>query len=232
MSDPQPWHFTTLLDLVDHWQTLIAGGLAVLAAWRTIRATTESADREVEAGQAQTAVAQQQIETTLRLDRGRVAREGYAFCAMLEAAMGRVLADATEANRFFSLGSEPDAASVPAYKARQCFTKGAFSELRGACLTHGGRLTTEFLELESEIDNFALQWEAPQNEVRVGLHAGFRKQLAVIEAKAKHLREEAVAGMERARVVIAETEAEAPAPTEPERRRSWIRYWFGLRATG
>ena len=33
MSDPQPWHFTTLLDLVDHWQTLIAGGLAVLAAW-------------------------------------------------------------------------------------------------------------------------------------------------------------------------------------------------------
>jgi hypothetical protein len=33
------------------WQTLIAGLLAVLAAWRTIRATTNSADREVAAFQ-------------------------------------------------------------------------------------------------------------------------------------------------------------------------------------
>jgi hypothetical protein len=31
---PPPWHFTTWLDLdlLDHWQTLIAGGLALLAA--------------------------------------------------------------------------------------------------------------------------------------------------------------------------------------------------------
>ena len=75
MSDPQPWHFTTLLDLVDHWQTLFAGVLAVLAAWRTIRATVESADREVKASQAQTAVAQKQIETTVRLEQERVASE-------------------------------------------------------------------------------------------------------------------------------------------------------------
>jgi hypothetical protein len=46
MSDPQPWHFTTLLDLVDHWQTLFAGVLAVGEAWRTIRATVESARAE------------------------------------------------------------------------------------------------------------------------------------------------------------------------------------------
>jgi hypothetical protein len=75
MSDPQPWHFTTLLDLVDHWQTLIAGVLAVLAAWRTIRATVESANREVKASQEQTAVAQKQIETAVRLERERVASE-------------------------------------------------------------------------------------------------------------------------------------------------------------
>jgi hypothetical protein len=75
MSDPQPWHFTTWLDLLDHWQTLIAGALAVLAAWRTIRATTQSADREVAASQAQTAVAQKQIETTIRLEQERVASE-------------------------------------------------------------------------------------------------------------------------------------------------------------
>jgi hypothetical protein len=46
---PPPWHFTTWLDLLDHWQTLFAGGVAVLAAWRTIRATVDSAKREVEA---------------------------------------------------------------------------------------------------------------------------------------------------------------------------------------
>jgi hypothetical protein len=79
MSDPQPWHFTTLLDLVDHWQTLIAGGLAVLAAWRTIRATTQSADREVDASQKQTAVAQKQIETTVQLERQTERAEVVAF---------------------------------------------------------------------------------------------------------------------------------------------------------
>src|ERR1700722_5277792 len=85
MSDPPPWHFTTWLDLLDHWQTLFAGVLAVLAAWRTIRATTKSADREVAASQAQTAVAQKQIETTIDLARRRDENEYDAFRIMLEA---------------------------------------------------------------------------------------------------------------------------------------------------
>jgi hypothetical protein len=67
--------FTTPLDALDHWQTLIAGVLAVLAAWRTIRATVDSANREVTASQEQTAVAQRQIETTVRLEQERVASE-------------------------------------------------------------------------------------------------------------------------------------------------------------
>jgi hypothetical protein len=57
------------------WQTLIAGILAVLAAVGTIRATISSANREIEASQAQTAVAQKQIETTVRLERERVSSE-------------------------------------------------------------------------------------------------------------------------------------------------------------
>jgi hypothetical protein len=60
------------LDLLD-WQTLIAGVLALLAAWFTIRATKRSADREIEASQAQTAIAQKQIDTTVRLEQERVA---------------------------------------------------------------------------------------------------------------------------------------------------------------
>jgi hypothetical protein len=39
MSDPQPWHFTTWLDLVDHWQTVIAGLIALIAAIITVRVT-------------------------------------------------------------------------------------------------------------------------------------------------------------------------------------------------
>jgi hypothetical protein len=85
------WHFTTWLDLFDHWQTLAAGLLAVVAALGTIFVTISSANREVAASQAQTAVAQTQIETTLRLDKRRAAREGFAFHAMLAATMTRVL---------------------------------------------------------------------------------------------------------------------------------------------
>jgi hypothetical protein len=59
-------HRWNLPQFLYNWQTLIAGILAVLAAWRTIRATVESADREVKASQAQTAVAQKQIEASQR----------------------------------------------------------------------------------------------------------------------------------------------------------------------
>jgi hypothetical protein len=118
-----------------HWQTLAAGILALLAAWRTIRATK----------------------------------------------------------------------STTAHKARQSLTKSAFDELRRACVEHGGNLTAKFLDLDGEIDKFK-KWEAPQNDVRKGLHAGFQEQLDSIETKAKHLRGEAFAEMERATIVIAETE--------------------------
>jgi hypothetical protein len=56
------------------WQTLIAGVLAVGAAAVTIWATINSANREVAASQAQTAIAQKQIETTLQLERQHDAR--------------------------------------------------------------------------------------------------------------------------------------------------------------
>ena len=69
-----------------YYQTLVAGILAVLAAGGTIWATIQSANREIAASQGQTKVAQEQIATTLRSERQRVARELYAFRAMVEAA--------------------------------------------------------------------------------------------------------------------------------------------------
>jgi hypothetical protein len=176
------------------WQTLIAGVLAVLAAWRTIRATTKSADREVAASQAQTAVAQKQIETTIDLARKRDANEYDAFRAMLEAAMTRVLAEVAWAKQTYpEILAQTAGSTVEALTVRQCITKGAFAELRGACVRQRSPLTRELLNLEMEIDNYALQYEDRLTNasviVRLGKHAGLGKQLAAIEDKAFTLRE-------------------------------------------
>ena len=49
----QAWHYTTVLDLVDHWQDLLAGllgfGAAILAVRFTLRAETRKQERELSA---------------------------------------------------------------------------------------------------------------------------------------------------------------------------------------
>src|SRR5216683_3614609 len=86
-----------ILQILDHWQTLTAGILAVSAACLTVWATIRSANREISAAQKQTAVAQDQIDMTLRMERRRIARESYAFYMVLGAAMGIVIDDAAAA---------------------------------------------------------------------------------------------------------------------------------------
>jgi hypothetical protein len=43
-----PWHYTTVLDLIDHWQTFIAGAFALIAAAVTVGFTLRSEQRGVE----------------------------------------------------------------------------------------------------------------------------------------------------------------------------------------
>jgi hypothetical protein len=87
--------------------------------------------------------------------------------------------------------AEKHGASTNAYVVRQCITKGAFGELRAACVKQGDPLTGEFLDLEGEIDNFAAQWEKNLSTygvpVRVGKHAGLGEQLDEIGRKADAL---------------------------------------------
>jgi hypothetical protein len=208
MSDPPPWHFTTWLDLLDHWQTLFAGVLAVLAAWRTIRATTKSADREVAASQAQTRATLQQTETSFALEQMRKESEASAFHVMLVAAMVRVRDEAALARTAYqelivpqemleAIGAGRESGSSPkALAVRQCITKGAFAELRAACVRLGGDLTGDFLDLEREIDSFASQYEDRYHmqsvTIRMGKHAGLDEQLARIETKAGELLQKAV----------------------------------------
>jgi hypothetical protein len=181
------------------WQIIIAGVLALLAALLTIRATIRSANREIAASQAQTAIAQKQIDTTVRLERERVLSEDRAFRAMLEAAMTRVLAEAAWARKTYpkTFTQTTEVVSIEAGVVRECISKGAFAELRAACLKQGSPLTAEFLDLEGEIDNFALQVgtyafsAAAAIPVRKGIHAGLGAQLTLIETMATELRQKA-----------------------------------------
>jgi hypothetical protein len=201
-----PWHFTTWLDLFDHWQTVIAGALALAAAFGTIAVTMviarkqivasrEEADRVIAATRDQTKVTAEQTATTVRLEQDRVASEALAFSAMLDAAMVRVLNEVDWARKTYPQTlSQQAGASVEALVVRQCITKGGFAELRAACVRHGGPFTREFLDLEREIDSFARQWEDRPMEtdrgviIREGKHAGLGKQLHEIGEKANTLR--------------------------------------------
>ena len=62
--------------LIDHWQTLIAGGLALAAGAGTVWVTSHSANREITA-------AREQTEAAREIERRRVERERYSFYAML-----------------------------------------------------------------------------------------------------------------------------------------------------
>jgi hypothetical protein len=189
-------HRWNLPQFLYNWQTLIAGVLAVMAAWRTIRATVKSADREVAASQAQTAVAGKQIETTIRLEQDRAASEALAFHGMLEAAMTRVLSEIVWARETYASTFAADGTVSPeAFTVRQCITKGAFAELRGVCVRRGSPLTSEFLDLEREIDSFASQYEdkihGDSVVFRWGKIAGLVEQLAAIETRATEIKTKA-----------------------------------------
>jgi hypothetical protein len=179
-----PWHYTTFPEALDHWQTGIAGVLAFVAGILTVVA----AMRVISATREQTA-------TTVRLERERILSEESAFRAVLEAAMARILAEATGARKtYLQFFTQPTGASPEAVAVRQCITKGAFAELREACVRRGGPLTGEFLDLEREIDSFASQsgdYLAVNPTMRKEMYVALVEQLALIETKATALRQKA-----------------------------------------
>jgi hypothetical protein len=134
---------------VDHWQTLMAGGLALLAGvvtvWgtlsaanRQVKAANDAADREIRATptrptgrsppREQTAAAEHQTAVTRELKRCRIAREGYAFH------------------------------SREAYVIQQRVNRAGFAELRNSFLRFGGTRTEKFLQLDKEIEDLSAQF--------------------------------------------------------------------------
>jgi hypothetical protein len=180
------------------WQTLIAGVLALLAGFGTVWMTRHIANSQIKA-------TFKQIETTVRLERLRRAHEDFAFYAMFESAMDRVLAEEAAVPQ----------TGLGVYAVRPRFSKMAFDELRGACLTHGSRLTEKFLELETKINDFALRTNPLNSAIPVST-----AELDPIKSLTKQLGEGARLGQQQARLIVeAETVQTPPPPKRPWWRR-------------
>jgi hypothetical protein len=191
------------IQCVQSWQTLIAGVLALIAAWATIKATQKSASMEVEAAKAQT-------ESALLVERRRIAREGYSFAAMLEAAMKSVLDDVELARKVIK---DQKADTKDAYEARQSIKKSGFIDLRSALVKQGGRLALPFLRLEKAIDALSSKWyEMPTagKDVKVGKIDTLGTELNSIELQAKALQDEAAEVMKRCYGIFEETDLQKP----------------------
>jgi hypothetical protein len=139
---------------------------------------------------------------------------------MLEAAMSAVMGD-VEAARKLPLPSPSAVASGnlrtgEAYIIRQRVKRAGFAELRSAFLRFGGTRTTEFLQLDKEIEDFGAQWiqtYSPSTGLPTqpfGTNTGIDEQLDGIERQAKELRNHAVGGMKRCRDELAKELVEAP----------------------
>jgi|ERR1700730_1636878 len=197
-----------LCQFVDHWQTLIAGLLAVAAGAGTIWVTIKSANREVTAAQDQTKAAQQQTAVMRDIERRRLAREGYAFHGMLEAAMGAVIEDVAAARELpppQSSSSEPY--SMQAYAMRQRVKRAGFAEFTQRFRSL--RRAADLRVFATRQGNRGLRGKGldPGSFVRgtefVGVNAGLHQQLDRIEEQANKLRNWAAGGMKFCRDELA-----------------------------
>jgi hypothetical protein len=170
--------YTGFLHYLYDWQTLIAGVLALAAGAGTVWVTIRSASREIDAAQQQTRATRRQTEVARETERRRIAREGYAFHAMLEGAMSVVIED-VQAGRKLLSGSGPLPAEGP------LVNQTGFEELRGAFLRFGGTLTARFLRLDKDIK---AQWVTPGDSTVFN-------NLDRIERQAISLRDEAAGGI-------------------------------------
>lgn len=169
--------------MVDHWQTLITGIMAVLAAAATIYFTREFAQWQVEAAKAQ-------IKTVVEIERAKSIGERSAFLTMLAAAMETVIRDVDAARGIISPALGPGE-SVAGYVARQRIKKTAFADIRAALVGIADQSTAAFLKLDNAIDDFSSQWQEFQgtagNKLLKGFHAGISDQCAQIEEQASLL---------------------------------------------
>ena len=205
MLGPEPvWPH--LRSLLLRWQTFIAGCLALIAGVGTILMTRHAAAEQVGAAQRQT-------DEMRTMERRRIAREAYAFYAMMDAAMKSVLDDVGWARQ--KAGAAKPGSVSPAFQARTRIKKAGFSELRTACLRYGSQqVTSTFLLLDQATDDLSSAWKlsrvplvigSPGTVADVGAHVDLLAELNRIEALAKELRDKVGPGIEHCATLLAKT---------------------------
>jgi hypothetical protein len=130
--------------------------------------------------------------------------------------MASVIEDIGAAQALFAGEPQNNTFSVQAYHARQRVKKTGFADIRSACVRLGsGLMTTPFLRLDKEIDDFAAQWTTKPtagDPQRIGANASLLDQLHQIYLQAASLRDDAAEGVRRCTAVLAETPTLADFP--------------------
>lgn len=134
--------------------SLIAGLLAVGAAWMTVRGTMRAAERQIAAAREQTAAAHRQADVVLMLDRSHTMNRDIAFALSMASAVSIVLDEVMDALNFAAQVNGSGGLGF-AYKSRRAIKKIGFDELRAACIQLGGNLVAEFLNLDSQISRLS-----------------------------------------------------------------------------
>ncbi len=109
-----PWRYTTFVDALDHWQTLVTGVLAFVAGFGTVVATMIIARRQIAAAREDAdkviVATREQTETTVRLERERVSSEVGVLRAALAVELRLQIARALGAyDGLYGLGFMPNA---------------------------------------------------------------------------------------------------------------------------
>lgn len=175
--------------------SLIAGGLAVGAAWMTVRGTMRAAQREIEA-------ANRQISTTLMLERRREASQQVAFAGAMEIALQIVLREVEGARELVQQTIDNRDASR-GLLARKSFSRTGFEELRTASISIGGVMPPFFLNLDNAIATFADPARGMGN---------LTSDLDEVVRLATNLKGYAEAGHRRSIRILTETQAAVGAP--------------------
>jgi hypothetical protein len=140
--------------VIDHWQTLIAGGIAGLAGLVAYIGALQAARRQVKAANKQTAVVERQNAALKLIEQHRIAREQLMVARLLHASLELLSKDIADASDSYKSPREDEIiAAGDANAIRDRMKKPAsFSVLMERISTLSPEIAVRFLALDSQID--------------------------------------------------------------------------------
>jgi hypothetical protein len=148
--------------VIDHWQTLIAGGVAGLAGLAAYIGALQAAGRQVKAANAQTAAVETQNAALKRADQQRLAREQLMVARLLDASLQLLKKDIDDASDSYKSPRENDIiAAGDANAIRDRIKKPAsFPILMENITALSPDIAVLFLSLNAKIDRVKAETES------------------------------------------------------------------------